>query len=760
MLLLILFITGALGFTCLENPKILKYANSDDLLSDDLPTVRILSPGYSSQAASNFLGYTYLKEYVGLNVEMYPIDVENCPKFLSNWHLKEERACTLREVECRLPNRDFNCEIENITYCNCNEIEKEMGKDCYIYADYYFSLIANNLVDLHLEFWTFQAFGSNAIENFISTRLIEATPLGIFGEIGWFVPTYVFEDYPDFILPHSLLNDKELREYIYNGSKGNYGTIDYIEYYSDLNNLEENYKWQLANYTYTDDDVPVVVWGSFNDYFQSNFSYYRGLNYNLTFVAVGSEIELAKIVEELYNARAPFIANVYVPDDNFATLDKNGNLFEFEKVALPFNKAQSYDAECFVNDICAHPLDILRTMINPVLKDSLPELFTFFNKYLINAEQIAEIQSNYRLLSNNLTESERWLKASCEFTKNNQDLMSDWDPEIIRFKCLDGCGFMDNGKEYGATCDTNTGKCVCNVEELVGETCRNGCQGVIIINNTLNFCNGNGVCDTKTYECSCKKGYGGKDCNKKAKLFKYSIYVFYIILSVLLFIMVINGYLFYKNKFQYIHFHMSLFLLLCSGIFNLFEYTNATCIIQNIFFNFGRGLLIIPLIKDTYLMIKNKHPESFWKEVIIVETFISCLYILIFLLTGGTNLIYDNLVIYKTCNLTLIQIQYIYTIILSIIVIFYSSILRRNIQNTNLLMFKKTTCNYIGNLIAIFILILTFIFTLTQNQLLKILLYDITVFILCIISLGLYYQILYNTNEYEIYEIPNTDLNI
>lgn len=740
-------------FTCFgDESKKIVFQNHPEIEVPNLWEARILTPGYSTQNALNYLAYLFMKEKLGMKVKFYPFDDEDSPYFFSSWNVIGNRFCTEEEL---------NNEGEN---------------NCYIYPDYYFEFIKNDLVDLHFEYWQTQEIASDAVNKYYAPGFIDHNSNGLFGELGWYIPKYILKDYPEAILPYYLLNNDEIRKYLNDGPKGNNDTIpNYIEYYSNYSNIVESdfgYRWHLANYTYNDFQEQLILWGSVEDYFQSEWSFNTALNLNITFVAVGSELALLNMVTAMYRERLPFLANIYVPDDNFATIDPiTGEFQEFEKVALPFNPAQSVFTKCFINYECQYPLETLNKMKNPLLDERFPEMTSFYSSFDLNSEQLGLIQSYYaELLNTDLSENEKWLNATCKWLKNNEteQFWNSWIIDVKRWDCLDGCGVKIPGTNnyIGGECDNllpgnnNRGECNCLIDELFGNTCSDSCPGLNVINNngnySLEFCSGNGECNINFKTCKCNLGYGGDDCNQKYKnyIFSSPLKITFIVINSILILVCI--FIIYKSKFSNkYHIFIGLIGLLLVSINYLFKKSYIVCNVDVWLLNFSVSILIYPAIEKTYMLLKNQefYTSNLWK-IIIVNIIFSTIYTIISI-KDGIKIYYndDDLRIEKKCNNNIFFyiILKIYLLSFAIICIYYTNQLKKS-SNLNRLTYSETSCHYFLNILGFFIFFLTYIFILIDSNLdIEIVLKNISTLVMAFTIIIFYIKyfivIKYNNND-------------
>ena len=726
--------------------KEIVYQNTGKLIPD-LWQGRIMTPGYNSQIAINYMAFVFLQEILGMNVTFYPY---NEPQFIANYEINGQNNP---------------------------------------YPKYYYEFISNDDIDLTFESWTSQEVDSDALNQYFLPGKVDYQVNGIFGEVGWFVPKYFADKYPRAILIHFLQNDDEIRNLLIAGSNGSYpNTTNWIEYYSDQNNLPTPYRWDLANRT-INNTQPPVAWGSVEDYFMSEWSFDVSRNNDLSFVSIGSESKINSMIIELYNAKAPFIVNIYIPDDNFATLDNDGNVLIFEKVILPFNAAQTFGSDCFIERRCQFPLEALKKLKNPRLYDRFPEMADFYKIFSVNPVLLSYMITNYIEIRNeDISEHQKWIKATCDWL-NDSRVTESWNNniwliDVKRWDCVPGCGILSNNKYIGGTCDhfnvnaIGDGTCICNHKELFGDKCDKSCPGLNIENDEILFCNNNGVCNTDSFTCVCNYGYGGEGCQEKFTIFKISklLQIFIISISgVLILIVLLCIYWLITNK-EYVKvkilrikltflFSIGLILILLSNIIRVLDITNFYCISWFWIFNYGCILLITPSLLKTYRIYKIYNDGFIRNDLNITDNKL-ILYIGIFLLidtvlcsfytyyqlqnsiTKITNI--EKLELLYTCNNSSVidfitLISYICYTILILLNTYLSYNLRR-IKNYN-----ETLCIFFSSIFSLFCgFILIAFYRSSDNNLFRVIIYSCTVFIIVIQILLTYFGV----KIYDFYKYP------
>eukprot|EP01084_Bolivina_argentea_P213099 362053_1 len=544
------------SFQCFSNPKVIHYVNSTDIV-ENLPQVRIMMCGYSSQCALNMVAYLFMKEKLGMNVTFYPTTDRSSvwnDEFWGDW------------------------------------------ADPVAYPKYYFEWLASDSMDLNFEFWPTQLVktsydGSVLFDgktDYVLSGLIDFGGfVGAYGEESIWLPKYWVEANPKHIVPEEIKNDLIFRQALINGSAGRSanGAIDYIAKYNTTGvyNISHPVYYNRSRVNWTD-PVPFdrpnydrpTVWGSSPGYFMSEYANDLIQNVisgglDLNFVTTGGEGSLLSLVTDLYSQRVPFLANIYTIDDNFGVVinDTTGELQEFEKIAFPRNPDQSAYDPCFLAKKCQYHIGPIMKAANPLLRGRYPEAYDFFAGFTMGTRQLNKIVSNYlQITDSTLSATDKWLTAACEWLQSNDEAsistwnVSAWLIDVKRYDCPGGCGFSSNDiSNIGGECNYYTGQCVCDRDELFPDlNCKQSCPGLSdpILNNTDNtfsftYCSGHGECDTTTRQCKCDLAYGDLACSTSYSQYSLSIglQVIIILLSVILAIICILCILWLRMNKQY-----------------------------------------------------------------------------------------------------------------------------------------------------------------------------------------------------------------
>merc|ERR1719295_336907 len=396
-----LFVIGE--FSCWDESEqaTMTFINNPNRTLDHLPTIRLIQGYYPSQYAMQYAAYVYLKEKLGVNVTFWP---ENDPS--------------------------------------------KMPPNSTIYGGYpsfYFEAIAQDQYDLLFEIWDVAVESGNGYDYFDKGSVLDKGISGVFGEGGWFVPKYVYDDHPEWTLPSELKTNESLRELF----------IDSYTIHSDENWID--YWWSVWNdsldsYLEYGYEIPnastPIIWGSYAGYAISGHSQRLvenlmddGMDWN--FAPLKSESALSDLVVDLYEKELPFIANIYSPHLDFATtLENSTGYMEFERIALPRNPSNGVGSVCYSEGTCTFPLTPLEKLANPNLQDEFEEMVTFALDFKMTADDVNDVMAFHAEITGNdtlnFTEHEKWQYAACIWLKMNstESTINEWYQDITRYDCL------------------------------------------------------------------------------------------------------------------------------------------------------------------------------------------------------------------------------------------------------------------------------------------------------------------------------------
>eukprot|EP01084_Bolivina_argentea_P039398 72802_1 len=305
LLILVAAISQNDNFYCWpeSDRKVQTFINNNNTKLDHLPTIRFIQGYWDSQSALQYIGYLYLKEKMGLKVEFYPT------------------------IESGLTNDDLLTSPE------------------YTYPDFYWQTIVDDKYDVLLENWPNNI--PRIQEYFDRGDVIYGGLNDLYGEIGDYVPDYVYDELSEALLPQQLKHNNILRQqfidaYTINSNK------DWVKELNDtlysnpqLLSLYLNKSFPLPNY-----NTPII-WGSSLTWIMSTYTNEltkRFQLYNDTpgidwiFCPLFSENRLSEFIVDLYENKQPFIINHYSPHSDFATISKRtGKLMRFEQVDFKRN---------------------------------------------------------------------------------------------------------------------------------------------------------------------------------------------------------------------------------------------------------------------------------------------------------------------------------------------------------------------------------------------------------------------------------------
>jgi glycine betaine/proline transport system substrate-binding protein len=213
-----------------------------------------------------------------------------------------------------------------------------------------FPEIASDKLDASLEVWP--SGHAADINRYIEGRrggplrdggIVDAGELGLIGNIGWWIPTYLVEEHPELARWQGLRG----REDLVNG------------------------EFLAGDPTFVSYDREII----------------KNLGLNLKVVNTGSERALLRAIDEAYSAKRPFLTYFYTPHWAHGKYD-------LTEVQLP-----AYDEECeeAARDRdgegydCDYANDVLFKMVWLGLQDKAPEAYSFLKKFSYTTEDQQEI---------------------------------------------------------------------------------------------------------------------------------------------------------------------------------------------------------------------------------------------------------------------------------------------------------------------------------------------------------------------------------
>jgi glycine betaine/proline transport system substrate-binding protein len=192
-------------------------------------------------------------------------------------------------------------------------------------------------LDATLEVWP--SVHPKDYKNYIASGagVIDAGPLGVVGQIGWFIPTYMLDEHPEFAMWEGLKGNEALFATAETGSSG-----------------------QLV------DGDPAF--GTYDQQIADNL----GLDFEVIYA--GSEDAEIAALDAAYSKKEPFLFYFYTPQW------ANGK-YDLTQVELPEITPECEDAAA--GDVsayaCAYPVDTLYKAFNADLETKAPAAFAFLS---------------------------------------------------------------------------------------------------------------------------------------------------------------------------------------------------------------------------------------------------------------------------------------------------------------------------------------------------------------------------------------------
>eukprot|EP01083_Nonionella_stella_P181288 648872_1 len=547
---------------------VLQFTNNANKNITHLPTVRLIQGYYPSQFAMQYAAYVYLREKMGVDVTFFPSNDAN-------------------SLFDRYDGYTEWCDDINANQSTCSPLAP--------YPQFYFEEIKNDEYDLLFEIWDIMLRDGKGFDYIDNDLVTHGGISGVYGEGGWFVPKYVYDEHPEWILPHQLKHNESLRQ-IFIDAYTAQSEHDYIDRWwrgwGSGSNLDQYSKLGFGTPNYS----KPVVFGSYEGYAISKYSaqlvdnLLGGIDW--TFAAFGSEGNLTAFVIDLYSKGLPFIANLYSPHRDFATTLANATEYmQFERIALPRNPNNDVDDVCYEEGRCSFPLSPLLKIANPKLLSQFHELSTFVLDFQMSTNDVNDVIAYYTETSASLTAHERWVNATCKWLKESESTTNGWHQDIVRFDCIfeddANCGFnyyyatLDDAvqqsnairlewyESIAGSCsnDTHSALCACPNEYFVGETCRVSCPGmigpiletqsidnesqIVIGDFVFYICSGHGTCDLHHKSCECVDGFGGDSCDVAFQIFELNpgfIVLWSILFGVLIVVLIASGVWTHSNK--------------------------------------------------------------------------------------------------------------------------------------------------------------------------------------------------------------------
>ena len=262
-------------------------------------------------------------------------------------------------------------------------LEEEMGYPVEIITideNAQWAAIAKGDIHASLEVWP--SGHAENIQQYIEEQGVveDGGPLGPIGKIGWYIPTYMVEQYPELATWEGFKNPDlaALFKTAETGDKGQFlaGDPSWVQYDADI---------------------------------------IRNLGLNLEVVVAGSEEALLAALDAAYSRKEPILFYFWTPHSVHAQYD-------LTEVKLP-----EYSDECYAKADeggvdCDYPADVLFKIFWSGLKEYAPEVYQFLKNFNYTTEDQIEMIAAVELEGKTAEEAARaWLEK-------NQDKWKAWIP--------------------------------------------------------------------------------------------------------------------------------------------------------------------------------------------------------------------------------------------------------------------------------------------------------------------------------------------
>ena len=204
--------------------KVIYYQNAPNV-TVDLPTVRITQGWWGSQFATHFLAKMYLEEKMGVKVSLHIFSLLSYFSWIAAFVLYVENSNSMNDFENK------KCKVEIFPSEEEWSISTMIAdKSLDYWADYppyqfkwlYTPAHANdkmsNQSDMILEVWpgTISIDVKQAIQD---ERIIDGGFTGVYGEIDWFIPIYMWKSDQKYLLMQTMINDATYRSQVIAGAR-------------------------------------------------------------------------------------------------------------------------------------------------------------------------------------------------------------------------------------------------------------------------------------------------------------------------------------------------------------------------------------------------------------------------------------------------------------------------------------------------------------------------------------------------------------
>ncbi len=215
-------------------------------------------------------------------------------------------------------------------------LEEELGYTVKIVEiDEYaaFPALANGDLDASLEVWP--SGHAKDFKRYFGNGVLDGGPLGVTGQIGWWIPTYLLEDHPELATWEGLRGNEDLFRTAESGDAG-----------------------QIL------DGDPSYV--TFDQAIADN------LGLDLKVVYAGSEAAELAALDAAYQKREPILFYFWTPHWAHAQYDLT--MIELPEVTPECERAAAEDPDAYA---CAYPQDVLTKVFHDGLPERAPAAFAF-----------------------------------------------------------------------------------------------------------------------------------------------------------------------------------------------------------------------------------------------------------------------------------------------------------------------------------------------------------------------------------------------
>jgi glycine betaine/proline transport system substrate-binding protein len=233
---------------------------------------------------------------------------------------------------------------------------------------------------VNLEIWSsgMDAAFSRYLEANIITNM---GPLGVTGHAGWYIPTYLHDEYPQ-LHKWETLQEDEITSLFAQPDGGGRGVL-------------------LSGDPYWDAYLEMLV---------------QNLDLSYDVVYTGSEDTLLEAVDRAYEQQEPVLFYLWEPHPFLLDHD-------FTRIKLPPFTEECYELIESGGVNCEYPRDVLFKVAHPALEQDAPEAFEFVRKFFYPSNE-AQVSLMEAIEASATTEAgaHRWLRE-------NEDIWQSWLPD-------------------------------------------------------------------------------------------------------------------------------------------------------------------------------------------------------------------------------------------------------------------------------------------------------------------------------------------